>query len=305
MKRHRKVPKEEPFPQNPSTRDVCQLLHTRPADAHKGTMGHALLVAGSRGMAGAAILSARSCLHSGIGKLTVHTPGANNVILQCSVPEAILHPDPDDAHLSQYTPTDKFQAVGIGPGIGTDETTAEALHRYLTNCKAPMVLDADALNIIASHPGWDNLIPAQTIITPHVGEFGRLTHPCDSPEERLELAQTYAREHHIYVVLKGHPSQICSPDGEVLSCPYGNSGMATPGSGDVLTGLVTGLLAQGYPPREASILGVWLHARSGDFAAQRLGEEYMLAGDIVTHLSPAFHELWEERDEAEGYHLPF
>ena len=304
MKKRRKAPKEEPFPQKPSTRDVCQLLRTRPADAHKGIMGHALLVAGSKGMAGAAILSAKSCLHSGVGKLTVHTPGANNVILQCSVPEAILHLDADDAHLAEDIPTDVFQAVGIGPGIGTDEATAEAVRRYLANCKVPMVLDADALNIIAQHPGWDALVPAQTIITPHVGEFARLTHPCDRLEERLELAQTYAREHQVFVVLKGHPTQVCSPEGEVLSCSYGNPGMATPGSGDVLTGLITGLLAQGYTPREAAILGVWLHARSGDFAAQRLGEEYMLAGDIVTHLSPAFQELWMDRVGEEEM-LPF
>lgn len=304
MNKRRKAPKEESFPQNPSTRDVCQLLRTRPDDAHKGTMGHALLVAGSKGMAGAAILGAKSCLHSGVGKLTIHTPGANNVILQCSVPEAILRLDADEAHLAEDIPTDVFQAVGIGPGIGTDEATSEAVRRYLAKCNVPMVLDADALNIISHHPGWDKLIPAQTIITPHVGEFARLTHPCDKPEERLELAQAYAREHRIYIVLKGHPTQVCSPDGEVLCCPYGNPGMATPGSGDVLTGLITGLLAQGYTPREAALLGVWLHARSGDFAAQRLGEEYMLAGNIVTHLSPAFRELRAERDEAEGI-LPF
>lgn len=304
MNRSRKAPKESPVPLEQSINDVCQLLRRRPTDAHKGTMGHALLVAGSKGMAGAAILGARSCLHSGVGKLTVHTPGANNVILQCSVPEAILHLDPDEAHLTEGIPTGTFQAVGIGPGIGTDEATAAVLHWHLTNCKVPMLLDADALNIIARHPGWDCLIPAQTVITPHVGEFERLTHRCDSHEDRVEMARNYAREHQLYVVLKGHPSIVCTPDGEAFSCPYGNPGMATPGSGDVLTGLVTGLMAQGYTPREAAILGVWLHARSGDFAAQRLGEEYMLAGDIVTHLSPAFHELWRERDEAEGI-LPF
>lgn len=279
------------YPQTLTMKDVCKTLRPRPVDAHKGIMGHALLVTGSKGMAGAAILASRGCLRSGIGKLTVHTPSANNVILQCSVPEAILHLDTHEALITANVETSNFQAIGIGPGIGTAEATAEAVRHYLESWKGPLVLDADALNIIAQHPGWENLILPHTIITPHIGEFQRLTHKCESQEERTAVAKAYAKEHNIYIVLKGHPSIVCTPDEETYSCPYGNSGMATPGSGDVLTGLITGLLTQGYSAKHACILGTWLHAIAGDIAAQELGEEYMLASDIVTHLANAFKEL--------------
>lgn len=272
--------------------DVAKMLRPRPADAHKGTMGHALLVAGSKGMAGAAILSCRGCLHSGIGKLTLHTSAANNVILQCSVPEAILSLDDNDAHVSRCAVSTEYRAIGIGPGLGTEACTAEALREYLTACKdRPVVLDADALNIISQYAGWENLLPQHAVLTPHVGEFERLTHKCQDSAERVRVALQYAESHKVYIVLKGHPSVVCTPQGETFACPYGNSGMATPGSGDVLTGVITGLLTQGYPPLEAAILGTWLHALAGDSAARELGEEYMLASDIVTHLTDAFRSL--------------
>ncbi len=271
--------------------EVGRRLRPRPVDAHKGTMGHALLVSGSRGMAGAAILSCQGCLRSGVGKVTLHTPLANNVILQCSVPEAILHLDENEKVVSNNIPTGVFQAIGIGPGLGTADLTAEAVHRYMQNAGVPMVIDADALNIIAQHPGWENDIPAHAILTPHAGEFQRLTHKCDNAKERLETALKYASEHDVYIVMKGHPSIVCTPRQETFLCPYGNSGMATPGSGDVLTGIITGLLAQGYPALDATLLGVWLHALAGDYAAEELGEECMLASDIISHLPQAFKAL--------------
>lgn len=268
-------------------------LRTRPADAHKGTMGHAILVAGSQGMAGAAILASRGCLHSGVGKLTLHTPRANNVILQCTVPEAILHLDEDEKRVTTTTDLTPYKAVGIGPGLGTDERTAMAVHGYTKACKEagiPLVLDADALNIIAQHPGWEDDMPVDTIITPHTAEFQRLTRKCENREEQIALAKYYSGKHSIIVVLKGHPT-IVSVHGDLFSCPYGNSGMATPGSGDVLTGILTGLLAQGLPPVRAALFGPWLHAIAGDCAAEELSEEYMLASDIVTHMSEAYRRL--------------
>ena len=268
-------------------------LQTRPADAHKGTMGHALIVAGSQGMAGAAILASRGCLHSGVGKLTLHTPSTNNVILQCTVPEAILHLDEDEKRVTATSDLRPYKAVGIGPGLGTDEKTALAVHEYMTACKEahiPLVLDADALNIIAQHPGWENDMPEDTIITPHAAEFQRLTRKCESREEQIALAKQYSGKHGIIVVLKGHPTIVCI-HGDLFSCPYGNSGMATPGSGDVLTGILTGLLAQGYSPVRAALFGPWLHAIAGDCAAEELGEEYMLASDIVAHISAAYRKL--------------
>lgn len=268
-------------------------LRTRPADAHKGTMGHALLVAGSLGMAGAAILASQGCLRSGVGKLTLHTPSANNIILQCCVPEAILHLDEDEKRVTTRIDLRPYKAVGIGPGLGTDERTAMAVHEYMIACKEasiPLVLDADALNIIAQHPGWEDDMPEDTIITPHAAEFQRLTRKCESREEQIAQAKYYSGKHSIMVVLKGHPT-IVSIHGDLFSCPYGNSGMATPGSGDVLTGILTGLLAQGLSPVRAALFGPWLHAIAGDCAADELGEEYMLASDIVTHMSEAYKKL--------------
>lgn len=266
---------------------------SRPVDAHKGTMGHALLVAGSQGMAGAAILASRGCLHSGVGKLTLHTPSANNTILQCTVPEAILHLDEDEKRVTTTVDLSPYKAIGIGPGLGTDEATARAVHGYMTACKEagiPLVLDADALNIIAQHPDWANDLPEDTIITPHAAEFQRLTVKCESRKEQIAMAKHYAGKHDIIVILKGHPT-VVSIHGDLFSCPYGNSGMATPGSGDVLTGILTGLLAQGYTPVRAALFGPWLHAIAGDCAAEELGEEYMLASDIVTHMSEAYKRL--------------
>lgn len=271
--------------------EVGTLLLPRPADAHKGTMGHALLVAGSKGMAGAAILASQGCLRSGIGKLTLHTPGANRVILQCSVPEAILHTDSHEDIVTDHLDTKVYKAVGIGPGIGTSPETALALRHYLQRCISPLVLDADALNLIAQDPALEALVPPYSILTPHVGEFHRLTHPCEDAQERLQTAFLYAQTHKVYIVLKGHPSIVCTPMGDAMACPYGNSGMATPGSGDVLTGIITGLLAQGYPDFVAVILGTWLHALAGDCAAEELGEEAMLASDIVKHLHEAYKRL--------------
>ncbi len=244
-------------------------------------------------MAGAAILASRGCLHSGVGKLTLHTPSTNNIILQCTVPEAILHLDEDEKRVTTTINLQPFKAVGIGPGLGTDERTAEAVHTYMKACKetgTPLVLDADALNIIALHPDWEADIPEGTIITPHTAEFQRLTRKIESREEQIALAKHYSGEHNILVVLKGHPTIVCI-HGDLFSCPYGNSGMATPGSGDVLTGILTGLLAQGYTPVRAALFGPWLHAIAGDCAAKELGEEYMLASDIVTHMSEAYKML--------------
>lgn len=271
--------------------EVADLLQQRSAFAHKGTMGHALLVAGSYGMAGAAQLAAKACLRSGIGKLTLHSPSANNTILQISVPEAVLAPDPHKHVVSDVQDTSRFQAVGIGPGLGLDDLTADAVERYLAMADNPLVLDADALNLLALHRQWLSHLPAGTILTPHVKELENLIGRCSNSYERLNMASALAVKHHLYIIVKGHYTAICTPKGRILFCPRGNAGMATPGSGDVLTGLITGLLAQGYAPMAAAMLGVWLHATAGDLAAEELTEECMLASDIITHLPGAYKEL--------------
>lgn len=260
-------------------RILQKMLHPRPADGHKGTFGHALLIAGSKGMAGAAILSAEACLRSGIGKLSVLTPEVNHAILQISIPEAILAPS------LEWAPP--YDAVGIGPGIGTGHEASEKVYQtLLSSGRMPMVLDADAINILAQQTAWQAHLSEQTILTPHPKEAERLTGACT-----LEHVAKYAEEHHTYIILKGHPTHVCTPYGEAHVLHVGNSGMATAGSGDVLTGIITGLLAQGYPPLEASLLGAWLHGTAGDFAADEMGENCMLARDIIRHMPDAFREL--------------
>ena len=256
--------------------DLRQMLRPRSPQAHKGTMGHALLVAGSKGMAGAAILASEACLRSGVGKLSICTEEDNRIILQISVPEAILKLNRD---FSQ-----PYTAAGIGSGLGLDNK--RLMHDFMQCVKVPTVYDADALNLLACDESLLALLPAGSILTPHLGEARRLV-GCD----RVEVVSEYAQTHKVYVALKGHPTHVCTPEGDVVVLDVGNPGMATAGSGDVLTGIVTGLLAQGYAAREAVLLGVWLHGTAGDFAAEAMGENCMLARDIICHLPHAFRKL--------------
>ena len=272
--------------------EIRPLLIGRDTFAHKGQMGHALMIAGSYGMAGAAILATRACLRSGVGKVTVHTPKMNREILQISVPEAVLQFDPEET-ISEAVDTEDFDALGIGPGLGQSETTAIPLIAQLRRTTCPIVADADALNILASHRAWVQQLPKGIILTPHVKEFdGMEGHSADS-YERLTKARHLAERLQGYVILKGRYTAICMPDGHVLFNPTGNAGMATAGSGDVLTGILTALLARGYKPADACAVGVYLHGLAGDLAARDLGEESLIAEDIIRYISRAFKRLKE------------
>lgn len=244
-------------------------------------MGHAFLIAGRHGMGGCAVLAAQGCLRSGAGKLTVCTQEANHLLLQLALPEAIVHTQPPCG----LTP---YQAIGVGPGIGTDDNAKACLQELLQQ-ERPMVLDADALTLVAK---MGNFPKAGHILTPHPGEMERLANGLQLEGDTLaEQARTLATTYGCHVVLKGHPSLVCCPNGDLYCCPRGNAGMATAGSGDVLTGIITGLWAQGYTAHEATLLGTWLHATAGDYASQHLGQECMLASDIIRHLPQAFSEL--------------
>ncbi len=270
---------------------VRALLAPRSSFGHKGTFGNALLVAGRYGMAGAAVLAARSCLRSGVGKVTVHTPRRNNDILQIAVPEAVLHHDENDDIFTCPVKPDGFQALAIGPGLGTDKRTALAFIEQVSHACAPLVVDADGINILGGHKGWISQIPANTIFTPHPREMQRLgICNADSYSTLLE-AVNMAKQHQFYICLKGHYTAICTPTGKVYFNPTGNSGMGTAGSGDVLTGVLLSLLAQGYQPEEACRLGVYLHGLAGDLAAEVLGEHSLTASDIVDYLPEAFQHL--------------
>ncbi len=280
--------------------DVRPLLRSRSRFAHKGTMGHALLVAGSRGMAGAAILAARAAFRSGVGKVSVHTPYANNDILQISVPEAIMEMDIDQEYISSAIDASNYQAIGIGPGLGQNRYTEVPLHDYITQQAAPMVLDADALNLLAEHREWLADLPTDCILTPHPKELERLVGHCANSYDRMNRARGLAISHHCFVILKGHYTMVCAPTGEVFFNTTGNPGMATAGSGDVLTGILTSLLAQGYLSSEAAILGVWLHGLAADIAASTLSEESLTASDIINHLPHAFRSLKGKREGKRG-----
>lgn len=271
--------------------DVKALMRQRPRFAHKGTMGHALLVAGARGMAGAAVLAARAALRSGLGKLTVHTPYENLDILQITTPEAIVNVDADPEHITSSIDATSFQAVGIGPGLGRRRHTAAALHAYLQQQTGPLVIDADALNILAENPEWLRDIHADSILTPHPGEMDRIVGHCQTSYERMARARNLAINQHVFVILKGHYTMVCTPGGDVLFNTTGNPGMATPGAGDVLTGIITSLLAQGYLPAEAAVIAPYLHGLAGDIAAAELCEESITASDIISHLPAAFKQL--------------
>jgi hydroxyethylthiazole kinase-like uncharacterized protein yjeF len=257
--------------------------------AHKGNFGHALLVAGSYGKMGAAVLAAKACLHSGVGLLTAHVPECGYQIMQISIPEAMVTVDEDKyipTHLDEGLPV--YQAIGIGPGIGTGAKTKTLLRSVLDQYKKPVVLDADALNIISGDRDLLQQLPPYSILTPHPKEFERLFGSADNDFERIALAQQKAKEHQCVIVLKGHHTFIASPDGKGYFNSTGNAGMAKGGSGDALTGMVTALLAQDYLPAHAAIFGVYLHGLAGDYAATYFSQESMLGSDLIDCIGEAF-----------------
>ncbi len=266
--------------------EVRGLLKPRARFAHKGDFGRALLIAGKLGMAGASILAARACLRSGVGLLTVHVPQCNNPMLQTAVPEAMTQIDIHPDHFAEAPLTDAYNAVGVGPGLGKHEDTRAALLELLDHCQIPMVLDADALNILEADRKAMKQIGS--IITPHPGEMDRLVGRSQSSYLRLQKARELAREAQVCIVLKGAYTAVIDTIGQCWFNPTGNPGMATGGSGDVLTGILTALLAQGIKAIDAARLGVYIHGLAADLAAADLGEVSLTAHDIIDYLPAAF-----------------
>lgn len=272
-------------------KEITGIIKPRKKFAHKGNFGHALLIAGSYGMGGAAVLAGKSCLRSGVGLLTIHTPVCNHQLLQMSIPEAMTQDDMDDRYFAEVTDLDNYQALGIGPGLGQEEFTAQAVINQLRECYIPAVIDADAINALSTYRNQLNCVPRGSIITPHIKELERLVGRCSNSFERIQKAKELASYMHIYIVLKGAWTVIITPEGECHFNPTGNPGMATGGSGDVLTGVLTALLAQGYTAKEACLLGVYLHGLAGDIAAENIGEISMNASDIINALPEAWKRL--------------
>lgn len=259
---------------------------------HKGDFGHALLIAGSYGKMGAATLSARACLRSGVGLLSCHIPKCGYEIMQTSVPEAMVVTDFNSSFITSIDDDlDRYDTLGVGPGIGTGSETKSMLKDLFGKYKKPVVIDADALNIIGSQKEILEIIPAGSILTPHPREFERLFGETVNEFARIELALQKAKQYEVVIVLKGHHSFIATPGGAGYFNSTGNAGMATGGSGDVLTGILTGLIAQSYTPVEAAILGVYLHGLAGDIAAEQLSMESMIAGDIIDYLGEAIIDI--------------
>ena len=249
---------------------------------HKGVFGHALLIAGSSGMVGAAVLAAKACVRSGVGLVTARIPKTLSDIMQISVPELMLDTDEKSKDL------EKYNAIGIGPGIGTDLGGSKLLLQLLANNDKPIVIDADALNILAKEKGFLELLNPNTILTPHPKEFERLFGKFNNSYDKIMLMQKISRKYGIVIVLKGGYTCISTPDGQVYFNIYGNPGMATGGSGDVLTGIILALLAQNYTSSLSAIIGVHIHAIAGDIAKSTLGETSLVASDIISNLGEAF-----------------
>jgi len=274
-------------------RDVNPLLKQRNKFDHKGNFGHGLLISGSKGKMGAAVLGAGAALRSGIGLITCHIPVCGNVIIQSTLPEAMVILDKSEDFVSEVGSTKSFNAVGIGPGLGTEVHSRQAVRKLISECTKPLVIDADALNILALNKTWLDLLPAGTLLTPHPKEFERLAGETNNGYNRFEKQINFSRKHNCIVILKGANTSITIPDGRVFFNSTGNPGMATAGSGDVLTGIILSLLAQGYRPENASVLGTFLHGLAGDFAAEASGYESVVATDIINNLGKAFMKIRE------------
>jgi NAD(P)H-hydrate epimerase len=271
---------------------ITSLLKVRNRFAHKGNYGHALLIGGSEGKMGAVLLAVSAMLRSGVGLATAYVPGCGKKILPVSSPEAMTEFDSNEQLISQLPKNpEKYSAIGIGPGLGTDPATAIVVEKIINESEAPLIIDADALNILSKNKKLLSELPKGSILTPHPKEWERLCGTSANDFERHRLVVEKAGEWNCVIILKGHHTLVAGPDGKSRYNTTGNPGMAKGGSGDVLTGLLTGLIASGYSAHDASLIGVYLHGLAGDQAASKLSEEAMKAGDLIDFLPSAWQKL--------------
>ncbi len=272
--------------------DLEPFIKPRAPFSHKGIFGHSLVVGGSYGKTGAIHLAGKAALRSGAGLVTAWVPSCAYSPLQTGVPEMMVITGPGDNFLTGFPENpEQWNAIGIGPGMGQEPATAIAFGPWLKRLNQPVVLDADALNLLAKNPEWLEYLPENSILTPHPGEFKRLNEPWENGFEKLEKALNFAQRHRIILVLKGAYTAVCLPGGTCHLNSTGNPGMATAGSGDALTGVITSLLGQGFTPELAAKIGVFVHGLAGDLAAEKLGETGLIASDIIAHLPEAFKLL--------------
>lgn len=267
---------------------INNIFRPRDERSHKGTHGHSLLIAGNAGKTGAAIIAAKACLRSGTGLLTVHLPAEERLAIQACLPEAML------AFRDEEISLEGFSAIGIGPGIGISKETERLLKGVLEEAECPLVLDADALNLLAAHPRLWKYVPESTILTPHPKEFDRLFGAHENNDARLKSAIRESAARGLIIVLKGHRSVVTDGHRSFVNTT-GNAGLAKGGSGDALTGILTALLAQGYPAFKAALLAVYLHGLAADLCLATQSTESMLISDVIDHLGKAFHSLTQAR----------
>ena len=268
--------------------NIAAIIKKRNPLSHKGNFGHAIIVSGSFGKMGAAILAAKACLRTGVGLLTMYIPACGYEILQMAVPEAMVITCEDEKLITAAISLEKFNTMGLGCGLGTSEKTVVALNELIQHYKKPIVIDADAINIIAKNKSILNFVISESIFTPHLKEFERLVGKSETNDERNKLQIEFSKKYHVYVVLKGHETFISCPDGKCYINTTGNAGMAKGGSGDALTGMLTALLAQGYTAEQACVAGVYLHGLAGDIAVKETGEISLLPSDLIDNIGKAF-----------------
>lgn len=272
---------------------VQGLYRQREKFSHKGTYGHTLIMGGSKGKIGAMVLSSRAALKTGAGWVSAYVPACGNDILQTAAPEVMCESDSAEVHLESFTTSVEPAAIAIGMGMGTEKATQKGFLEFLESVKCPVVIDADALNCLSQQPVTALKLPANAILTPHEGELKRLLGSWDNDLEKIEKAKNFSKKHHCTLILKGANSLIIQGDLMYINST-GNPGMATAGSGDVLSGMLAGLLAQGYTPLEAAIMGVYLHGSAGNIASQELGYEALIASSIIDNIGAAFLGLFQQ-----------
>ncbi len=271
---------------------VTPLLKTRQKFSHKGSFGHACLIGGEYGKIGAIELATLACMRSGAGLTTAIVPKCGFEIMQTATPEAmVITSNGEKFHDDLKTDLTRFTAIGIGPGMGKEKETENVFKYIIQNTVCPLVIDADALNILAENKTWLAFLPPECILTPHPGEFKRLVGDWKNDFERLELQKEFAFKNNCILILKGAYTSIATPSKNVYFNSTGNVGLAKGGSGDSLTGILTSLLAQGYSSLETALLGVFIHGRAADLAIGKTAVESLLATDVIQNISGAIESI--------------
>ncbi len=283
--------------------DILQLFRPRSKWAHKGTYGHTLIIGGSFGKIGAVTLATKAALKIGSGLVSAYLPKCGYPVLQIAVPEAMVEVD-NSTSLEYFNFKTKATVIGIGPGMGTTEKTANGFAQFIKENKLPLVIDADAINILSQNKSLLNFLPKKTVLTPHPKELERLIGTWKNDFDKLEKATDFSKKYALIIVIKGAHTVIIDGDSKYFNST-GNPALATAGSGDVLTGIISGLIAQGYKPINAAIFGVYLHGKTADVAVSETGYETFTASSILKYLPKAFLDLFQEdfitkKDEKEA-----